>query len=149
MDLSAQYRKAPPPPPPVPRDRADVAVQAEAYDDPPYLGAGLAYKKRWREVWLIGVLGFLTLGGIALAVERSGGDGGLLDLLWPIWGMTWFASTAITFARILGFSCPRCGNGFFTLLKPITSQLKCPHCGLRKFQVDDSGRALWQLRRPK
>ena len=33
MELSAQYRKAPPPPPPVPRDRADVAVlaAAEAY----------------------------------------------------------------------------------------------------------------------
>jgi ribosomal protein S27AE len=150
MELSAQHRKAPPPPP-VPRDRADVAAPttAEAYDDPPYLGAWRAYKKRWREVWLTGVLGFITLAGFALWLERSGNSEGILAGLFPVWGMVWFASTAITFARILGFSCPRCGGSFFTFGKPITSQLKCPHCGLRKFQVDDSGRALWQLKRPK
>lgn len=153
MELSAQYRNAPPPPPPVPRDGSDVAIPAvpvaEAYDDPPYLGAWRAYKKRWREVWLVGVLGFTMVGGFALWLESTGRNETLLAGLVPLWGLAWFATMAVTFARIVGFACPRCGYSFFTLGKPFTSQLKCPHCGLRKFQVDDSGRALWQLKRPK
>ena len=149
MEPSAQHLRASPATPPVPRDEAEGAVAAHVDDDPPYLGAWRGYKKRWREVWLIGFLGFMMLGGLALWMESSGRNEGILAALWPMWGMAWFATTAIAAARIIGFSCPRCQNSFFTLGKPFTSQLKCPHCGLRKFQVDDSGRSLWQLKRPK
>ena len=152
MQLSAQLRKTPPPPPPVPAEQAALAVPAgaaaEAEDDTPYLAAWLRYKRRWREMWLNGVVGWLTLAAIALVLERMNGGHTVIGFLWPLWAMAWFVMTAFTALRIMGFSCPRCGNSFFTLGKPMTSQLQCRHCGLRKFQVNDAGRSLWQLRRP-
>lgn len=152
MQLSAQHRKAPPPPPPVPAEQAALAAsggdEAETEDDAPYLAAWLGYKRRWREIWLNGVVGWITLAVLALLLERVQGGHTVIAILWPVWAMAWFAMTAIAAMRIVGFSCPRCGRAFFTLGKPMTSQLQCRHCGLRKFQVNDAGRSLWQLRRP-
>ncbi|MFL5540491.1 MAG: hypothetical protein ACJ8J0_15985 [Longimicrobiaceae bacterium] len=58
MQLSAQNRKTPPPP--VPADAEGHAVAAppvDVDDEAPYLGAWLGYKRRWREIWLNGVVG--------------------------------------------------------------------------------------------
>jgi DNA-directed RNA polymerase subunit RPC12/RpoP len=153
MQLSAQYRKTPPPPPPVPAEAAEHTAAAppvvDVDDEAPYLGAWLGYKRRWREIWLNGVVGWITLAVLALLLERTDGGPTVLAVLWPVWGMVWFVMTAISALRIMAFSCPRCGNSFFTLGKPMTSQLKCRHCGLRKFQVNDAGKSLWQLKRPE
>jgi len=151
MQLSAQYRKTPPPPPPVPAEEHAPAAPAvpDIDDEAPYLGAWLGYKRRWREIWLNGVVGWITLFVLAQLLERTDGGNTVLGVLWPVWGMVWFVMSAISAIGIIGFSCPRCGSAFFTVMKPFTSQLKCPRCGLRKFQVNDAGKSLWQLKRPK
>ena len=150
MQLSAQLRKTPPPPPPVAGQPAELpAAQAAGADgDAPYLGAWLGYRRRWREMWLNGFAGWATLAALALVLERINGGHTVIAVLWPVWAMVWVVMTAFTALRIIAFSCPRCGNSFFRLGAPMTSQLQCRHCGLRKFQVNDAGRALWQLRKP-
>jgi hypothetical protein len=152
MQLSAQLRKAPPPPPASATEAglasADPSAAVDVDEDAPYLGAWLGYRRRWREIWLNGVVGWITLAVLALLLERAPNGHTVIAALWPIWGMVWFVMTAVSALRIIGFSCPRCGSSFFTLGRPMTSQLQCRHCGLRKFQVNDAGRSLWQLRRP-
>jgi hypothetical protein len=145
MKLSAQYRETPPPPPPVPAGAGELPVAVDPDDDAPYLAAWLSYRKRWREIWINGFNGFVTLAGLALYMERNGNPYPVIGLLWPIWGMVGFAMFAVSAIRIVAFACPRCGGSFFTLGRPFTSQMKCPHCGLRKFHVDDHGTPLYRL----
>src|SRR4051794_2274628 len=93
MQLSAQYRKTPPPPPPVPAGAEEHAAAAPPVVDvdaeAPYLGAWLGYKRRWREIWLNGGVGWITLAVLALLLERTDGGPTVLAVLWPVWGTVW------------------------------------------------------------
>ena len=142
MQLSAQYRKAPPP---APVAAAEVRP-AEVDDDPPYLAAWLSYRRRWREIWITGVIGWLTIAALVAILPRIGAQT-VLALLFPIWGMVWCVGTLVAVLRIIGFSCPRCGQTFLNPLVTPMAQIKCRHCGLRKFHVDDHGTSLYRLLR--
>ena len=143
MQPSTQYPKMPPPPP------ATQVRAAEVDDDPPYLAAWLAYRKRWREIWISGVLGWLVIAALVALLPRFAWGETVLSALFPIWGMVWFAGTAITVLRLVGFSCPRCGHTFFNPLVSPMMQMKCRSCGLRKFHVDDHGTPLYRLLRTR
>ena len=144
MQLSAQYRKTPPST--VPPAAAEVRA-ADVDDDPPYLAAWLAYRKRWREIWISGVLGWIVIALLVAVLPRFAGGETVLSALFPIWAMVWFTGTAITVLRLVGFSCPRCGNTYFNPLVTPMAQMKCRSCGLRKFHVDDRGTPLYRLLR--
>jgi hypothetical protein len=101
---------------------------------------------RWREIWITGVIGWLTIAALVAILPRFGGET-VLSLLFPIWGMVWFAGTLVAMLRLIGFSCPRCGNTFLNPLVTPLAQFKCRSCGLRKFHVDDHGTSLYRLLR--
>lgn len=161
MQLNAQYRKPPPPAParkePGEGSPADpsspemVRLEAPPVDvdaEYPYLGAWLWYKRAWRSIWITGVLGWITIAGLAQVLPRIGAER-VLGALFPIWGLVWFVGTLVSAFRIIGFSCPRCGHNYFHLGRSPAFQLKCSHCGLPKFAVNDAGKRLHQLKRPK
>jgi hypothetical protein len=145
MQLSAQHRKTPPPPPPVAATGAQIPAAAGPDDDPPYLAAWLSYRRQWRGIWLNGVVGWLVIAALVAILPRFAGGETVLSALFPIWGLVWFTGTAIAVLRLVGFSCPRCGQTFFNPLVPPMSQMKCRGCGLRKFHVDDHGTPLYRL----
>ena len=149
MQRPAQHRGMPPPPPPVPAGAAAAAeVRAGDVDDEaPYLAAWLAYRKRWREIWISGVLGWLVIAALVALLPRFAWGETVLSALFPIWGMVWFVGTMITALRLVGFSCPRCGRTYFNPLVTPMAQMKCRSCGLRKFHVDDRGTSLYRLLR--
>jgi hypothetical protein len=144
MQLSAQYRKAPPPAGVSETLQAAPAPAAGTDDDPPYLAAWLSYRRRLRYIWINGVLGFVGIAALVAILPRLGGET-VLSALFPLWAMAWFAGMVIGMLRLVGFSCPRCGQTFFNPLVPPMSQLKCRACGLRKLHVDDHGTPLYRL----
>ena len=144
MQLSAQYRKTPPAS--LTPIAADVRP-AEVDDDPPYLGAWLSYRRRWREIWITGVIGWITIAALVAILPRFEGGETVLTVLFPIWAIVWMVRSVIALLRIVGFSCPRCGQIFLNPLAPPMAQVKCRNCGLRKFHVDDRGTSLYRLLR--
>jgi hypothetical protein len=147
MQPSAQYRKTPPPPSPAPVAAGEARPAVADDDDPPYLAAWLSYRKRWREIWITGVIGWLVIAALVAIFPRFQGGETVLSLLFPIWGIFWFVGSLIALLRIIGFSCPRCGNTFLNPLVTPLAQFKCRSCGLRKFHVDDHGTSLYRLLR--
>jgi hypothetical protein len=146
---TAETRQAPPPPPPVRAGTAAVAPAptGDVDDEAPYLAAWLSYRRRWREIWVTGVLGWLTLAALVWILPRFQWGETVLSALFPIWGMTWFAGTLVALLRLVAFSCPRCGRTYFNPLVTPMAQMKCRSCGLRKFHVDDRGTSLYRLLR--
>ena len=140
MQLSAQHQKTPPPVP-----AAGAPVPAADTDDPPYLAAWLSYRRQTRGIWLNSVVGWVVIAALVAILSRFARGETVLSVLFPIWALVWFAGTAIAMLRLVGFSCPRCGQTFFNPLVPPMSQMKCRACGLRKFHVDDHGTPLYRL----
>lgn len=111
-------------------------LEAAPVDDRPYDDAWAAYRAHWRSVWITSAGGWLTIAGLALLLPKLGAER-VLSVLFPIWGMVWFGTSMYAVVKILAFSCPRCGNAFFTPFKSPIMQWKCRSCGLRKFSPND------------
>jgi ribosomal protein S27AE len=115
------------------------ATDAAPVDDRPYEGDWAEYRAHWRAFWMISVVGWLTIAGLVWLLPRVGAEG-VLALLFPLWGLAWFVSTIVAVAKVVAFSCPRCGNAFFTPFKSPLLQWKCRSCGLTKFAPNDRPR---------
>lgn len=137
-ELRAKHRTPGSPTPAVtPPPAADVThVEPAPVDDRPYEDAWARYRAHWRSVWITSAGGWLTIAGLALLLPKIGAEG-VLGVLFPIWGMVWFGTSAYAVLKILVFPCPRCGNTFFTPFKSPIMQWRCRSCGLRKFAPDD------------
>ena len=113
-----------------------VPAGSAPVDDRPYEGAWAEYRARWRAFWMISVVGWLTIAGLVWLLPRVGAEG-VLALLFPLWALAWFATSAVAVLRLAAFSCPRCGSAFFNPFKSPAFQWKCRSCGLRKFAAND------------
>jgi predicted RNA-binding Zn-ribbon protein involved in translation (DUF1610 family) len=118
---------------------AHPATDAAPVDDRPYEGDWARYRAHWRAFWMGSGVGWLTIAGLVWLLPRVGAEG-VLALLFPLWGLAWFGTTIFTVARLVTFSCPRCGNTFFNPLQSPLFQSKCRSCGLIKFAPNDRPR---------
>ncbi|HET7229833.1 MAG TPA: hypothetical protein VFJ16_07520 [Longimicrobium sp.] len=116
---------------------ADLArTEAAPVDDRPYEGAWAEYRAILRRIWITTAGGWLTIAALAWLLQQVGAEG-VLSILFPIWGMVWFFTSAYSVVTLIAFACPRCGNTFFTPFSNPGFQYKCRSCGLRKFAVND------------
>ncbi len=123
---------------PVARTGAGVAstIEAAPVDERPYEGAWAEYRARWRGFWIGTGGGWLTLAVLAWLLPGTRAEP-VLAVLFPIWGLAWFAGTIYSVLKLVVFACPRCGNTFFNPLVSPLFQWKCRSCGLRKFAPND------------
>ncbi len=131
--LSGEVQETDAPATPV-AERAEIGPAP--VDDRPYEDAWAEYRSILRRIWITTAGGWLTIAALAWLLPKVGAEG-VLAVLFPIWGMVWFFTSAYSVLRLIAFACPRCGNTFFTPFASPAFQNKCRSCGLRKFAVND------------
>jgi hypothetical protein len=113
---------------------APASPQAGA--DRPYAEGWDEYRAILRRIWLVTMLGGLSIAALVWLLTGTGAET-VLGFVFPLLAMVWFGSSLYSLARLVGFSCPRCGHAFFNPLMSPAFQNKCRECGLRKFAVND------------
>ncbi|HEU4558621.1 MAG TPA: hypothetical protein VFS20_12260 [Longimicrobium sp.] len=113
-----------------------ASPDAPPVDERPYGGAWAEYRAWWRGFWIGTVGGWLTIAALAWLLPGTRAEP-VLNVMLPIWGLAWFASTIYMVIKLLVFACPRCGNSFFSPFVSPVMQWKCRSCGLRKFAPND------------
>jgi len=104
--------------------------------DRPYAEGWAEYRAILRRMWLVTMVGGLAIAALAGLLVWAGAEG-VAGVVFPLLAMVWFGSSLYAVARLVLFSCPRCGETFFNPLMSPAFQHKCRACGLRKFAMND------------